>query len=241
MKKIPFLTNERLSRFMVSLLLCLGLLLPLVMTFTAQSALFPAALTAVALIALFTILGALKKGRLILIILWCAAALVQLLLPGLGFFGMAFEAMKAIALYFSEVPAAAPLLAINIALTLAVALSIVCYAFTSRSVGFFPATILVVLTLFGMWSLGQAEYLWYAAPALIALLLLVSQTSHEKVNLFEVLPMALAVVLAALLILPSGQTVIEPLHTAAMRLKQTISDYLFFTEPRHVFTLGAYG
>jgi len=71
--------------------------------------------------------------------------------------------------------------------------------------------------------------------------LLVSQTSHEKTNLFEVLPMAVAVVLAALLILPSGQTVIEPLHTAAMRLKQTISDYLFFTEPRNVFTLGTYG
>lgn len=241
MKKIPFLTNERLSRFMVSLLLCLGLLLPLVMTFSAQSALLPAALTAVALIALFTILGALKKGRFILIILWCAAALVQLLLSGLGFFGMAFEGMKAIALYFSDVPAAAPMFALHISLTLAVALSIVCYAFTSRSVGFFPAAILVVLALFGMWSLGQAEYLWLAAPALVSLLLLVSQTSHEKVNLFEVLPMALAVVLAGLLILPSGQTVIDPLHDAAMRLKQTISDYLFFTEPRNVFTLGTYG
>ena len=53
--------------------------------------------------------------------------------------------------------------------------------------------------------------------------------------------MALAVVIAALCILPSGQTVIEPLHAAAMRLRQTLSDYLFFTEPRNVFTLGAYG
>ena len=241
MKKIPFLTNERLSRFMVSLLLCLGLLLPLVMTFGAQSAMLSAALMAVALILLFTVLGSLKRGRLILIVLWAAAALSQLAVPNFGFFGMAFEGLKAIALYFSEVPAAAPLFSSQIALMLGVILSVVCYAFTSRSVGFFPAAILVVLMLFGMWSLGQAEYLWFSAPALAALLLLVSQTSHEKINLFEVLPMAVAVVLAALLILPSGQTVVEPLHTAAMRLKQTISDYLFFTEPRNVFTLGSYG
>ena len=241
MKKIPFLTNERLSRFMVSLLLCLGLLLPLVMTFGAHSAMLWAVLISLGLISLFTVLGSFRRGRLMLIVLWCAAALVQLILPNLGFFGMAFEALKAVALYFSDVPSAAPLFAVPIALTLGVALSIVCYAFTSRSVGFLPATILVVLMLFGMWSLGQAEYLWFAAPALIALLLLISQTSHEKVNLFEVLPMALAVVLAALLILPTGQTVIEPLHNAAMRLKQTISDYLFFTEPRNVFTLGSYG
>jgi len=240
-KKLPFLTNERLSRFMVSLLLCLGLLLPLMMTFGAQSAMLSAALTAVALMLLFTVLGSLKKGRLILIGLWLAAALAQLALPGFGFFGTAFEAVKAIALYFSEVPAAAPLFAANIAVTLGVALSVVCYAFTSRSVGFLPAAMLVVLMLFGMWSLGQAEYLWFSAPALVALLLLVSQTSHEKVNLFEVLPMAAAVVVAALLILPAGKTAIDPLHSAAMRLKQTISDYLFFTDPRNVFTLGAYG
>ena len=241
MKKIPFLTNERLSRFMVSLMLCLGLLLPLVMTFGAHSAMLQAALTALVLTALFVVLGAFKRGRLILLILWGAAAAVQFALPGMGFFGMAFEAVKAMALYFSEVPAAAPLFAADVALVLGILLSVVCYAFTSRSVGFFPAAVLVVLMLFGMWSLGQAEYLWFSAPSLVALLLLISQTSHEKTNLFEVLPMALAVVLAALLILPSGQTVIEPLHTAAMRLKQTISDYLFFTEPRNVFTLGTYG
>lgn len=241
MKKLPFLTNERLARFLVSLLLCLGLLLPLMMTFGAQSAIARAALTAAGLILLFAVLGSLKKGRVILLALWGASAVLQLALPRLGFFGSAYEAVKAMALYVNDVPAAAPLFAGDLAVTLGVALAVVCYAFTSRSVGFLPATVLVVLMLFGMWSLGRAEYLWYAAPALVALLLLISQTSHEKINLFEVLPMAVAVVLAALLILPSGQTVVEPLHSAAMRLRQTISDYLFFTDPRNVFSLGTYG
>ena len=57
--------------------------------------------------------------------------------------------------------------------------------------------------LFGMWSLCQAEHLWFATPALVALLLLVSQTSHEKSNLFQVLPLAVAVVALAMLLLPS--------------------------------------
>ena len=241
MRKLPFLTNERLSRLVVSLMLCLGLLLPLMFTFGAGSAAMQAALTSGVLCAVFMVVGSLKKGRLILLILLAAGALVQLFLPGLGLFGSAFEALKAMALYLNDVPAAAPLFAGEIAITLGVGLAVVCYAFTSRSVGFLPATVLVVLMLFGMWSLRQAEYLWYAAPALAALLLLVSQTSHEKTNLFEVLPMAAAVVALALLILPARQMTIAPMYNAAMKLKQTISDYLFFTEPRNVFTLGSYG
>ena len=34
---------------------------------------------------------------------------------------------------------------------------------------------------------------------------------------------------------------IQPLYDKAMELRQTISDYLFFTDPRNVFTLGNYG
>ncbi len=241
MNKIPFLTNDRLSRLMVSLLLCMGLLLPLMMSFGAGSAMLQAILIAAALLALLCIAGSFRRAALIVPLLLAAGAAVQLLLPGMGFFGAAVEAVKAIALYFNDVPAAAPMFAGDIALLLAVTLAVVCYLFTSRSVGFFPAIILVVLTLFGMWSLGQAQYLWYTTPAFVALLLLISQTSHEKTNLFEVLPMAAVVVALAMLVLPAGQTVIEPLHQGAMRLKQTIEDHLFFTDPRNVFTLGNYG
>jgi len=240
-KKLPFLTNERISRLMTSLLLCMGLLLPLMMTFGAGSAMVQAVVTACVSLVLFTVMGAGKRGRILLGVLTALAAGVQFALPGFGFFGRSFEALKAIALYMNDVTGAAAMYAQELALMFGITLAAVSYAFTSRSVGFLPATIVVVLMLFGMWSLGQAAYLWYAAPALVALLLLISQTSHEKINLFEVLPMAAIVVAAALVITPAGQTVIEPLHRAAMQLKQTISDYLFFTEPRNVFTLGSYG
>ena len=39
MRKPAFLSNERLSRFLVSMLLAMGLLLPLMFTFEAESAL----------------------------------------------------------------------------------------------------------------------------------------------------------------------------------------------------------
>lgn len=241
MRKPAFLSNERLSRFLVSLLLTMGLLLPLMFTFEAESALALAIGSAVAVTVLCTVLGTLPRGRLILGITGGALLALQLVLPQMGLIGWAIEAFKAISLYLNGVTAAAPLFAKQLGLTLGVGVAGVSYLFSSRNVGFLPATILVVLMLFGMWSLCQAEHLWYAAPALVALLLLVSQTSHEKTNLFEVLPLAAAVVALAMLLLPSGQTVIQPLYDKAMELRQTISDYLFFTDPRNVFTLGAYG
>ncbi len=241
MRKLPFFKSECLTRFMVSLLLCFGVLLSLLFTFGAQRSAALALLVAGLLTLLFTALSALRRGRLILVGGMLAAALLQLVLPDYGFFGAAFEAAKAVVLYFNDVPSAAALFSDELALTLAVVLSVVCYAFSSRSVGFLPATILVVMTLFGMWSLEKGQYLWYAAPALIALLLMISQTSHEKINLLEVLPLAAIVVALAMLLVPAGKVVIEPLYESAMSLRQSIIDRFFFTEERNVFTLAAYG
>ncbi len=241
MRKPAFLSNERLSRFLVSMLLTMGLLLPLMFTFEAESALALAIASATAVTVLCTALGTLRRGRLVLGIVGGALLAVQLVLPHMGLIGWVMEAFKAVSLYLNGVTAAAPLFARQLGLTLGVTVAGISYLFSSRNVGFLPATILVVLMLFGMWSLCQAEHLWFATPALVALLLLVSQTSHEKSNLFQVLPLAVAVVALAMLLLPSGQTVIQPLYDKAMELRQTISDYLFFTDPRNVFTLGNYG
>ncbi|MBO5500567.1 MAG: transglutaminase domain-containing protein, partial [Clostridia bacterium] len=136
---------------------------------------------------------------------------------------------------------AASLYRFPLALTLAVLAAVVSYLFSHKGAGFIPATVLLVLVLFGLWSLGKHNFFWFAAPGLVALLMIISQSSHEKINLFEVLPMAAVVVALAMLITPAGKTVIEPLHKAAMQLKETIADYLFFTEPRNVFTIGSYG
>ena len=54
MRKPAFLSNERLSRFLVSLLMTMGLLLPLMFTFEAESALALAVASAAAVTVLCT-------------------------------------------------------------------------------------------------------------------------------------------------------------------------------------------
>ena len=232
---------ERLSRLMVSLLLCLGVLWPLLWAIEIQGAFVVATLAAVAVIALCTVSGLNQKIRFLMGAAVALLLVVQLFLPRFGIIGQVVEAVKAFALYLNGFNCAASLYRIPLALTLAVLAALISYLFSHRGAGFIPATVLLVLVLFGLWSLGKHNFFWFAAPGLIALLMIISQTSHEKINLFEVLPMAAVVVALAMLLTPGGKTVIEPLHKAAMQLKETIADYLFFTEPRNVFTIGSYG
>ena len=76
MRKLPFLTNERLSRMLVSLMLCLGLLMPLMLTFGVGGAMLSACVTAAVLCVALSLLGGLRRGRLILAALISAASLV---------------------------------------------------------------------------------------------------------------------------------------------------------------------
>lgn len=232
---------ERLSRLMVSLLLCLGVLWPLLWAIEIQGAFVMATAAAAAVIAVCTLSGVNRKLRFLIGAAAVLFLLVQLFLPGFGVIGQEVEAVKAFALYLNGFNCAASLYRVPLALTLAVLSAMVSYLFSRRGAGFIPATVLLVLVLFGLWSLGKHGFFWFAAPGLVALLMIISQSSHEKINLFEVLPMAAVVVALAMLLTPAGKTVIEPLHKAAMQLKETIADYLFFTEPRNVFTLGSYG
>ena len=241
MKKPAFLSNERLSRLMTALLLALGLLWPMLWALGVESAFLTATLTTAALTALMTFQAAGKKARVICFSLLGALLIGQFFLPGGGFFPSSVEAVKAISLYFNGVTTAPLLFSSQIALLLAVVAAVIGYTFSARGVGYIPATAMVVMVLFGLWSMGKQGFLWYAAPALVALLLLIAQSSHEKSNLFQVLPMAAMLVALGLLIAPGQNVVLGPLHEAAMNLKQTITDYLFFTEPRNVFTLGSYG
>ena len=232
---------ERLSRLMVSLLLCLGVLWPLLWAAEIQGAFVAATAMAAAVIVLCTVSGTNRKVRFLIGAVAALFFLVQLFLPRFGIIGQVVEAVKAFALYLNGFNCAASLYRFPLALSLAVASAVVSYLFSHKGAGFIPATVLLVLVLFGLWSLGKYNFFWFAAPGLVALLMIISQSSHEKINLFEVLPMAAVVVALAMFLTPAGKTVIEPLHKAAMQLKETIADYLFFTEPRNVFTIGSYG
>lgn len=239
LKKI--VSPERLSRLLVSALLFCGLYLPTVKALAAQSALAKGLLWGALVLLCLWAIGGLPKKRLITLITAVAVSGVMLLLPGRGFWGDAAEAVKAITLYTSGGEAATSVFASAVALTLGVLIAIGAYLFTHRNAGFLPAAICVVLMLYGIWSYSESSYLWYTLPAFVALLLLISQTGHRKNNLFEVLPMAAMVAVVSMLLLPAKDVVITPLYDAAMELKQSIEDYLFFTDARDVFSIGNYG
>jgi len=241
MAKPAIFNTNHMTRLLTAFLLSLGLLLPLLMLFNIDAHIPLAVTISSAILALLTLRSSGKPWTWLIPALFVILLLTQLALPGAGFFGGSLEAIKAIMLYVNGLNAVMPLFGKYVAIFLAVGIAGCSYLFTKNGIGFFPAAILVVLTLFAIWSMGRADLVWYAIPALCALLLLISQNSHEKISVTNVLPLALSVVLISMLILPASRFTIPPLEDAAMRLKQTITDYLFFTEPRSVFTLGSYG
>lgn len=239
-KTLAPLTQLLVNRLVLALLLALGILLPLLMLFELGNQMLPGLVYGVLTLGVLT-LGTVKKRRWLAFLIAGAWAGVQFFLPGMGFWGGSLEAAKAVTLYFNKLTVAMPLFGGQVAALLAISVAVLSFLFVKKGVGYLPATMMVVLTLFALWGLGKSHLVWFTLPSLVALLLLISQSAHEKIGIMNVLPVALAVVLLSLLLLPSGRITIPPLEKAAFQLKQTISDYLFFTEPRNVFTLGSYG
>jgi len=240
-KKLKFLQKEPLTHCGVAFLLACGLLLPMLMAMSLGAYILTAVLLSAAIIIVLTVFSVDRKSRMILWILIAVIAVLQLFLPRVGLFGSWLEGFKAIALYFSGDHVVLPLYGAQAVSMFVVFVAALSFMVSKRGVGFLPMALMVVLVLFGLWSLGKGAYLWYVAPALVAILLQMSTEAHERINLLHVLPMALAVVLASLLLLPNGKVTIGFMEKAASDLKQTITDYLFFTESRNVFTIGSYG
>jgi hypothetical protein len=240
-KKLKFLHKEPLTHCGVAFLLACGLMLPMLMAMSLGAYILGAVCLSAAIIIVLTVFSADRKSRIVLWVLIAVAAVLQLVLPRLGLFGSWLEGFKAIAFYFAGDRVVLPLYGAQAVGLFAFFVAVLSFMVSKRGVGFLPMALMVVLVLFGLWSLGKGAYLWYVAPAMIAILLQMSTEAHERINLLHVLPMAAAVVLLSLVLLPSGKVTIGFMEKAASDLKQTITDYLFFTEPRNVFTIGAYG
>ncbi len=241
MKKLGFLQKEPLTHCGVAFLLASGLLLPMLMAMGLGAHVLGSLLLSLVILMLLTVFSVNRKYMLILWGLLALFAVVQIFMPRAGLFGNWLEGFKAIALYFSGTHVVLPLYGTQAAGLFVLFVTVLSFLTSKRGVGFLPMALMAVLVLFGLWSLGKASFLWYIAPALMAILLQMSTEAHERINLLHVLPMAAAVVLLSLVLLPSGKVTIGFMERAASDLKQTITDYLFFTEPRNVFTIGSYG
>ncbi len=239
--------NEKLgdlfSRAGLSFLLSAGLTLPLTLALSLDG-LWPAALIACAavavLLSLFSLTKRVKWFAVAGLVIWQAAEAV--LSPGGGLvFSSAMQVFKALYLITMGQHDALPLFALQAALLLAVLFSVTAYFLCKRGAGFYPALGMILLVMMGVWFSGRQQLLVYSLPALVALVVLYSRNIHEDLPARRVLPLALVAVALAFLIMPAGRVASKPLEQFAEDVRRTVYDYLFFTEPRNVFSLSGEG
>lgn len=127
----------------------------------------------------------------------------------------------------------APLLRAAVAIAFA-ALSLVLNRYRE---GFYPSLSLALVVLMWGWMTGYVGALWALVPALIALAGLYARAHCESTPPLRILAAAGAVVLVALLLLPAEGIKNPRLEALAERIRQMTYDYLFFNEPRTIYTI----
>lgn len=224
---------------MVALLLALGLTLPLLGMLGLLRFGPMAAAVAVAVIALFAACGMRRAARFAL--LGAGALLfVGFLALGSGVSTLR-EVLCGVYYELSGQPAALPMVARPAAVSIALLCACAAWTLSSRSAGAYPALAVSVLTALLMWLSSHEALLPCLAPALIGAITHLALCGHDGVRLGRVLPMVAALVMVGVLIVPPGGATLPPLKSAADTLRQRILDYLFFTDPRNVFTLASEG
>ncbi|MGN1020250.1 MAG: transglutaminase domain-containing protein [Aristaeellaceae bacterium] len=151
------------------------------------------------------------------------------------------DILRASTLHMTGLYSALPLVGLETAALLAVLCALAAFVLTGRSAGAYPALLVLALAIVLLWLGDRPRAMMYLLPSVIAVVTLLIHTQHEGLPLRRVLPLTVALALAAYLIVPAGGVAIAPLKDAADKLRQTIFDYLFFTEPRNVFTLATEG
>ena len=236
-------TGEVFSRAGLSFLLSVGLTLPLVLVLPIQ-ALWPAALiacaAATAALSLFSLARRLKWFLLAGLVIWQGADM--LLSPGGGLvLSSAIQVGKALYLVVAGQPDAMPLYATEASILIALVFAIISYFLCMRGAGFYPALGMILVVMMGVWFSGRQELLVFSLPALVTLVVLYSRNIHEDLPARRILPIAIVAVAMAFLLLPAGRVASKPMEQFAEDVRRTVYDYLFFTEPRNVFSLSAEG
>ncbi|MBR3796932.1 MAG: hypothetical protein IKK34_13030 [Clostridia bacterium] len=103
---------------------------------------------------------------------------------------------------------------------------------------FFPLALLTITVLLAISFLGAEVGALSLLPLTMALLL---AARAPGVTGRRILPSAVLVVALTLLLLPLAGATVPELASFAARVRQTIDDYLFFTEPRTTFSMTAAG
>ncbi|MBQ8654437.1 MAG: transglutaminase domain-containing protein [Clostridia bacterium] len=230
---------DSLAHGVVAFLYALGLAMTLlcVMGFTAQIPL--SAVICLVLTAVCTVASLNKWSMIALLGLLTASGGVWLTM--MGGLTILTDVLRAVTLHMTGLTTALPLFAQETVMLLSVVCTLGAFLLTHRSAGGYPALMVLLLAVLLLWLGDKPMAMVYMLPAVAATVALLIHTAHVILPLRRILPLAAVLAALAYLIVPAQGVSIAPLKNAADELRQTIFDYLFFTEPRNVFTLASEG
>lgn len=129
----------------------------------------------------------------------------------------------------------------EVAVILAIVLTLLGWALAVKPGGFFPAFSLTLIASLACWSGGMRDGYELLAPALVALLMLLSQLTGDLLQKPATLTASVFVVAVALLLQPVVSFTSPLLEKGAEALRTFITDTFFFTETRTVYSLKVDG
>ncbi|GHU65493.1 hypothetical protein FACS1894184_01380 [Clostridia bacterium] len=126
---------------------------------------------------------------------------------------------------------------VDIMIILTVGLSLFNLLANRHREGFYPSLSLACVIALWSWVSGGGENPWSFAPVLFALVALFARSRCEQTGPARVVSMAALAVVAALVLLPSGHILNDQLATLAEKVRRVAYDYLFYNEPRTIYSI----
>lgn len=147
----------------------------------------------------------------------------------------------ALALAMQGNPLALQLYSQPLSLLLALLFTLVAFLLSRGDGGFYPAFALAAFVLLSSWFYGGRSDARLCLPALAALILLYAHSGEHGASVSRALPTALCAALLSALLLPSVIPTTPAMTDFADRVRSTVYDYFFFTDPRSVYSLQLSG
>lgn len=127
------------------------------------------------------------------------------------------------------------------AMLASILLSIATFAMARQSAGFYPALSLTMVALLIIWFSNHRDAVALFAPALIALCAMFARSAGEETPVLRILIVSALAVILALMVSPLLQFRSSALENLADQLRTYITDTMFFTESRSVYSIQVDG
>ena len=228
--------RSRLVHALLSLLMAVGLLIPL-LGILDSSLPSPVIIPWIVLIIVLFELSSLKRAvifaaagtTLVLLLLWLFA---------MGGMMIVSDAVMAVVLRCNNIRTAIPLVGSSVTAILTVLITLVSCLICQRGASFLPPAVLCFSMILLIYLTGTHSMIPWFLPALVSLLLILMTERFPETSVPQLIPLAVLLVFAAFL-LAGGGVGQNPLRRKADELRQAVLDRLFFTEPRDIFSLSS--